>query len=238
MFAKSSNLKKMFNGGGGGGVCGPLPVPEMIGSQRRRSVHFDPMASTVLTVPGPEDEGSVRNGGFKFAAHKKLPLPTEDENDSQTVLGSSGLPRKILHGEAGDDEDEETEKLRYRLAKADRRRLSAPTISSTGSSTSCPTGNHVPFFNIPETPSSESDTDLADCEAIKQQHRPPHRKLRSPPPPSTVCVAEEEEEDEFEEESSPGFAKDQNTKCPFTETTSSLSNKEKIESLRSQTTQL
>ena len=61
--------------------------------------------------------GSVRNGGFKFAAHKKLPLPTEDENDSQTVLGSSGLPRKILHGEAGDDEDEETEKLRYRLAK-------------------------------------------------------------------------------------------------------------------------
>ena len=57
MFAKSSNLKKMFNGGGGGGVCGPLPLPEMIGSQRRRSVHFDPMASTVLTVPGPEDEG-------------------------------------------------------------------------------------------------------------------------------------------------------------------------------------
>ena len=73
---------------------------------------------------------------------------------------------------------------------------------------------------------------------LKPQHRPPHRKLRSPPPPSTVCVAEEEEEDEFEEESSPGFAKDQHTKCPFTETTSSLSNNEKIESLRSQTTQL
>ena len=61
MFAKTSNLKKMFNGGGGGGgVCGPLPVPEMIGSQRRRSVHFDPMASTVLTVPGPEDEGMFK----------------------------------------------------------------------------------------------------------------------------------------------------------------------------------
>ena len=72
----------------------------------------------ILTKPfGVAQTGSVRNGGFKFAAHKKLPLPTEDENDSQTVLGNSGLPRKILHGEAGDDEDEETEKLRYRLAK-------------------------------------------------------------------------------------------------------------------------
>ena len=34
------------------------PPPDLVGAQRRRSVHFDPMASTILTVPGPEDEGT------------------------------------------------------------------------------------------------------------------------------------------------------------------------------------
>ena len=65
--------------------------------------------------------GSVRNGGLKFAAHKKLPDPESDpdlEHLAEEIPGilGNGLPAKILHG--NDDEDEETEKLRYRIAKA------------------------------------------------------------------------------------------------------------------------
>ena len=60
----------------------------------------------------------MRNGGLKFAANKKLPNPEdfcEDDGASDAGDVRIGLPAKILNG--NDDEDEETEKLRYRIAK-------------------------------------------------------------------------------------------------------------------------
>ena len=110
----SQNISARLSGSGStpsAGPSDPMGAPSTCPTARRRSVHFDSCASTVL-VPGSSEEGAFRGRGVGFASSKKLPADTD-----------SSLPAKVID-EDDEDEDELAEKFRYKLAQA--RRQSAP----------------------------------------------------------------------------------------------------------------